>query len=203
MHLDQHRQPQAPGHLQQIGQIVVGEDRGDQQRGVGAGGPGLIELIGSENEVFAQQRQLHRQPHVGQYVVAPLEEAAVGEHRQAAGATGGVGPGDRHRIEILSQHPLARACLLHLRDHRRLATGRPQRSHKIPAGGEFRHLLAQLLEAHPLARGVHLPVLLPDDFLQDVARLALLMGDAVLQVGHLHGGVGRTAADFHGAWRWR
>jgi hypothetical protein len=45
VHLDQHRQPQAAGGFVQIGQVLVIQDRRDQQGCIGAGNPGLIQLI--------------------------------------------------------------------------------------------------------------------------------------------------------------
>jgi hypothetical protein len=55
--------------------------------------------------------------------------------------------------------------------------------------------LLQLLETQALPGGGHLTVLLPDNPLEDVARLGLLMGDGVFQVRHLHGWIRGPAAD--------
>ena len=64
-----------------------------------------------------------------QVVRAPLEERAVGEHRQAGRAGPLVARRDGRRIEIRAQHALARAGLLDLGDHRRLA-GRDLRAER-------------------------------------------------------------------------
>ena len=197
MHLHQHRQPEAAGHLVQIGEVLIAEDRGDQQGRIGAGGPGLVQLIGAEDEVLAQQRQLHRLAHGDQHLEAALEERFVSEHRQAAGAACGVALGDRHRIEVFADHPLAGAGLLHLGDHRRLAAAGPQGGEEIARRRQLGHLGFQLVQRQSLAGGGHLAVLLPDDLLEDVARLTLFVGNGVFEMGHLYLGVGRPATDLH------
>ena len=57
----------------------------------------------------------------------------------------------------------------------------------------------ELIQGHPIAGRRHFAVLFPDDLLEDVAGLALLMGTGVLQVSHLHLRVGGPAADLHGS----
>ena len=197
MHLDQHRQPQSPGHLEQIGQILVGEDRRDQQGGIGPGGPGLEQLVGGEDEVLAQQGELHRVAHRHQHLKAPLEEALVGQHRQAAGATIPVAPGNGDGVEVFADHPLAGAGLLDLGDHSRFAAAGPQGCREVPGGGQLGHLLLERFQADPFPGGRHFPVLLPDDLLEDVAGALLGVGGAEFQVGHPDRGVGGPATDLH------
>ena len=195
MHFHQGGQSKTAGHLEQVGHVLVAEDRRDQQGGVGPGRPGLVELVGAEDEVLAEQGQVHHLAHLHQHLEAALEKRLVGEHRQTAGATGGIGTGDGLGVEILPDHPLAGAGLLHLGDHRRLAAAGAQGREEIAGGGQLGHLLLQLLEAQALPGGGHLPVLLPHDPLEDGARLALLMRDGVFQVRHLHGWIRGPAAD--------
>ena len=199
MHLNQDRQPEALGHLEQIGHVLIAQDRRNQQGRIGPGRPRLIELIGRQDEVLAQQRQVHDLTHLHQHLKAPLEERLVGQHRQAAGTPSGIPLGNRLRIEVLADHPLARAGLLDLSNHRRLAAGRFQRGQEVAGGGQGRHLTLELIQGHPIAGRRHFAVLLPDDLLEDVAGLALLMGTGVLQVSHLHLRVGGPAADLHGS----
>ena len=81
VHLNQDRQPEALGHLEQIGHVLIAQDRRNQQGRIGPGRPRLIELIGRQDEVLAQQRQVHDLTHLHQHLKAPLEERLVGQHR--------------------------------------------------------------------------------------------------------------------------
>ena len=134
MHFHEHGQAQEAGHLEQVGDVLVGEDRCDQQGGVGAGGPGLIELVGAEDEVLAEQGQIHHLAHLHQHLKASLEKGLVGEHREATGAACGVAPGDRFGIEILPDHALTGAGFLDLGDHGRFGHAGAQGREKIAGG---------------------------------------------------------------------
>ena len=113
---------------------MVREDRRNQEGGVGAGGPGLVELIGAEDEVFTEQGQLHRLAHLHQHLKAPLEKLFICEHRQAAGTAGGIALGNGLGIEIFTDHPLAGAGLFDFSDHRRFTATGPQGAHEIAGG---------------------------------------------------------------------
>ena len=67
--------------------------RHDDQDAVGAERARLEHLIGLEHEILAQRRQVDGAPRRDQIAGAALEEAAVGQHRQAGGAAGLVGAG--------------------------------------------------------------------------------------------------------------
>ena len=75
------------------------------------------------------------------------------------------------------------------------AATRKKGAEKIAGGGKLRHLALQLVQADPIPRGRHLPVLGPDDLLEDVARFRVGMGNRVFQMGHLHRWIGGAAAD--------
>jgi hypothetical protein len=98
------------------------EGRDDQQDAVGAHRPRLDHLIRIDDEVLAQHRQAARRARLDQIIGRTLKVLAVGQHRQAGRATRLVGTRDVRRPEVGAQHALGRACLLHFRDHGRLAT---------------------------------------------------------------------------------
>ena len=198
MHLHQHGETQGTSHLEQVGHVRIGEDGGNQQRSIGASRPGLIQLIGTQDEVFTEQRQIHNLAHLHQHLEAALEKLFIREHREAARPAGCVAAGNRLGIEILADHPFAGAGFLHLSDHRRFAAGRFECRKKIARGRELSNLLLELIEADALAGDGHLTIFLPHDLLEDVARFALLVGNGVFEVRHLHLGIGRPATDLHG-----
>ena len=56
--LDQRRHAQRDDRVVQPAEQVVVETFGDQQHGVGPGRAGFDHLVGVDNEIFAQQRQI-------------------------------------------------------------------------------------------------------------------------------------------------
>ena len=198
MHLHQHIKTQSGSGLLQVLQILIREDRCNQQHGISTGRAGLEQLIRAEDEFLAQQRQIHRLPHLHQHVEAALKKGLVGEHRQAACTAGGVGLGNGDRIEILPDHPLAGACLLHFRDHGRLHRGLAQGSEEVPCRRQILDLPFEGLQRHPLAGGIHFTVFGPDDLFKDVLGFLLVVGNGVLQMRDAHLRIGGTTTDLHG-----
>jgi hypothetical protein len=102
-------------------QLAVVQGGDDEQYGVGAGSPGLVDLVGIEKKVLAQDRQLDRRPHGAQVIEMALEKALVGQHADGCRAVGLVGPGQGHRVEIraeqapASDRPGARSAAARLR----------------------------------------------------------------------------------------
>ena len=98
--LDQGRHLPASGEGEERRQSVVVEDLGDQEDGIGAGHPGLDDLIFIDQEVFAEQGDGDRRPDSGEVGQVPLEIRSVGQDAQAGGAVGLIRPGDGDRVEV-------------------------------------------------------------------------------------------------------
>jgi hypothetical protein len=98
----------------------------DEQDAVCAHGARLVDLVGVDDEVLAQHRQVAGGAGFLQVFGRALEEAPVGEHREAGGAGARIASGDVGGAEVGAQQALAGAGLLDLGDHRR------------PAGAEAR-----------------------------------------------------------------
>jgi hypothetical protein len=88
----------------------LGEDR------VGTGRPSFPYLILVDDEILAQDRYRHVLANLFEIVQVTLKEVLVGQHAQGSSACGLVSFGDSDRIEILADHPLGGARLLHLSD---------------------------------------------------------------------------------------
>ena len=177
---------------------MIGEDRRNQQHRISASGAGLVELIGAEDELLAEQGQIHHLTHLHQHLKTALEKPLIGEHRQAAGTTSGIGLGNGLGIKVFADHPFAGAGFFHLSNHGRLAAAGLQRSNEIAGRRQGRHLGFELLQRHPLTGLGDFTILFPNDLLKDVARGLIVVGNGVFQMGHTHLGVGRPATDFHG-----
>src|SRR5208337_2960835 len=102
-------------HMQVVGGDIEGAGLGiadagqDDQDAIGAGGARLIDLIGVEQEVLAQQRQAGASMGGGEIVEMALERGAVGQNRQAGGAAGLIGAGENWGIEFGADQSLGRA----------------------------------------------------------------------------------------------
>ena len=124
VHFDQHRHAERLRRGLEVGQLRVVEDRRDQQDAVGADRARLVDLVGVDDEVLAQHRQL-----AGTRAPARGSSARPGRSARRSAPTGRprrarVARGDLGRHEALAQHALARARLLDLGDHRGAARRR-------------------------------------------------------------------------------
>jgi hypothetical protein len=93
---------------------------GSEQYRVCAPDACFVDLVGIDDEILAQHRQLASFARLLQVGWRALEERPVGEHAQARGAVPRVGRGDVGRYEVLAQHATARAGLLDFGNHRGL-----------------------------------------------------------------------------------
>ncbi len=75
----------------EVGQVESGDDQQDR---VGADRRGLVELVGVDDEVLAQDRQRRRPARLAQVVEAAAEVERLGQHRQRGGAAALVGADD-------------------------------------------------------------------------------------------------------------
>ncbi len=98
-------------------QLVLGQGRDDQQRQVGAGGAGLPELVGGDDEVLAQHGYVDRGAHRAEVLEAAAEAPLLGEHADRGGPAGGVVGGQRGRVGDRGERALAGAGPLDLGDH--------------------------------------------------------------------------------------
>jgi hypothetical protein len=123
MHLDQHRHAELEGDAS-ISCISASESAGgDQQDGVGAHRARFEDLVGIDQEVLAQHRQVQAARAACRYSGAPWKNCrSVSTDRQAAPCALVV-CGDLGRAEVGADHALGRAGLLDLGDHRGLAGG--------------------------------------------------------------------------------
>lgn len=122
MDLDEDLQPQGPGYLGQVGQVLVGQDGRDQQDRVRAARPGHVELVGLHHKLLAQEGARDpRRPDQLEVLERPLEELAVREDRQARGPPRFVGLGDPYRVEVRLDDALGGGGLLDLGDEAGLA----------------------------------------------------------------------------------
>ena len=106
VHLDEHVHAQLPGQVVECRELRVVEAGDDEQDAVRLHGPRLVDLVGVDDEILADHRQLAHHARALQVLGRSLEEVAVGEYRQAGGPVGGVADGELGRPEILAQHPL-------------------------------------------------------------------------------------------------
>ncbi len=164
--LDQGGHPPPPRQGQERRQLRIVEDLGDQEDGIGAGHPGLDDLVLVDQEVLAEDRDRHRRPDPGQVRQVPLEVRDVGQDAQAGGAVGLVGPGDGDRVEVGADHLGRRAGLLDLGDE--LDRPRPgQRGAEVADRRGLGRLGFQLLDRQPEPGGGDFLVLGGDDLVED------------------------------------
>ena len=97
VHLDQAGHVQLGGQDLQVDQLAGLEALGDQQDRIGAGGAGLVDLPGVDDEILAQDGQLHRVADRLDVLELALEILLVGQDAEGVGAGGFVGLGDRRR----------------------------------------------------------------------------------------------------------
>ena len=88
VHLDERGHAERFDALAQPDQGVLVEGGDDQQHHVGAVGPGLVHLVGPDDEVLAQDRHRHLGPHRVEVGERAAEVALLGEHADDARAAG-------------------------------------------------------------------------------------------------------------------
>ncbi len=106
MRLDQRLHAEAAGESQQLGKLGVVQQRADQEHGVCSGGARLVDLIGIEEEVFAQHGEVHGGANGTQVVERAEEEVRLSEHADGGGASRRVGARLSHWVELLAEQPL-------------------------------------------------------------------------------------------------
>ena len=144
MNLDQGVEVEAARQPKELAQRGVVEDRADQQHGVRAEGAGLVDLVGVDDEVLAQQRQIDDAPDGFEVGEATLEKRRVGEHRQRPCAPVRIGARDRHRIEVGADHAARGRRLFNLGDDR--ATRTRQRRREATARSTIQIRVGERLE---------------------------------------------------------
>ncbi len=101
MHLDEHVEIELAGLRVQLGQRRRLERRDDEQDRVGLPGRGLHHLVRVDDEVLAQDRDLHGGAGAAQIGEVAPEVRLVGEDRDAGGTAGLVGLHDLLDLEVL------------------------------------------------------------------------------------------------------
>ena len=100
----------------QPAELCVVETLGDQQHGVGPGDSRLQDLVGIEDEILAQQRQIDGRADLAQIVETALEMRPVGQHADAGGPVLLVDLGDLDGVEVGAEDAPRGAGLLHFGD---------------------------------------------------------------------------------------
>ena len=129
VHLDQRRHAQRLDPVEQRAQDVLLQRRDDEQHEVRAVRPRLVHLVGADDEVLAQDRDVDPGAHGGEVGQRPAEPALLGEDADHPGAALGVGDGELGGIRDRGQLTLRRAAPLHLRDDP--DPGGAQRGHHV------------------------------------------------------------------------
>ena len=101
--------------------------RGDQQDRVGAGGPSVEHLVGVDQEVLAEQRDVDHVTDRREVLERPAEVGPLREHRDGGGAGGGVGACLGDRIGVGGDRTGRRRRALHLGDQGDAVGSRPRR----------------------------------------------------------------------------
>lgn len=140
------------------------ERRHDQQDEVGAGSPGLVDLVGVDDEVLAQQRGVDRGADGAQIGQAAAETPFFGEDADGAGTTTCVGPGQDRGVGDVGQLALAGAATLDLGDH--ADPGGAEVRHRIARGGSGSRCLSDRPVVHQLAARSHVDPDTRDDVVE-------------------------------------
>ena len=168
MDFHQHIAASALGSMIQLIHLGIGQRRSNQQHRIRAHGPGLENLPRVDHEILAQHWKVHRVAGSTQVMLITLKEILVGKHRQAGCAVGFVATGNRHRVEIITDHPLAGGSLLDFGNHRRLVVSHPGEQ----AGDKPTRLSLVLCQGLQITEGV---IVLAD------GNLFLLAGDNLVE----------------------
>ena len=175
VHLDQHIQAQVDGDRFQFQHLRIRQGGDDEQDCVGTDRARFDHLVGIDDEIFAQGRQIAGGARLRQILRGTLEKLAVGEHAQAGRAMGRITLRNDGRLEMLAQDAFGRRGFFDLGDDRRLAT-RDAADH---LGGESTrrglatNLIVELVQAVLGAAGRHFGAFNGDDLFEYVLHDAL------------------------------
>ena len=169
VHLDERRHAELGREDLEVDDVALGQRLCDQEDRVRARRARFPHLVEVDDEVLAQDGQLHRVAHRMDVLELAAEVVLVGETRDRARAVRGVGLRDRDRIEVLADHPRRRALALDLRDdvRRVRVPAVDHRLEEVPRPAELGDPLLQDLDGHSLARALDFVELPSDDVLQN------------------------------------
>ena len=166
---------------QQVVEVVGGQRGDDQQDRVGADGRGLVELVGVDDEVLAQDRQVGGGERLPEVVERPAEVERLGEDRQRGRAAALVGLDDLRDGRALADQPGRRRAALVLGDQRH--AGPRQR---LLERALLRALVERALELgqrDALTAASDLVARVVDDAIEDVHRMIGSSAAALLGPG--------------------
>ena len=103
VHLDDGRHANPGNRFPQTLQLLILEDRDDQQHSIGASGARRHHLDRIDDEVLAEDRTVNRGPDLFQMQQAAAEELRLRQHRYRRGATRRVAPCQLHRVIVALQ----------------------------------------------------------------------------------------------------
>ena len=117
MDLHQHVQTERERERAQRPKLRGGERGDDQQHRVRTGEARLIQLVGIDDEVLAQQRQPAGRASGAQILERAVEVGTLGQHRQRVRAAALVCARDLRKVGVLAQRARRGRASLELRDH--------------------------------------------------------------------------------------
>ena len=121
MRFHQHGQVERFGELTEIPKFLYGQDRGNQQDGVGSGGGGFQNVVLGERKILAQHRQAAGRARGDQVVRVPLEEIAIREYRETRRSALFILSGELGWLKVVNQDTLAGGGLLNFGNYGRPA----------------------------------------------------------------------------------
>ena len=171
--LQEHLQPEPMRHVGQLATSVGRERGGDEQHGVGADDTRLIELVGVDDEVFAEDGQVGQRTDGAEVADGAAEELLVREHGEGGGASAGIVGHDVGRVGLAGDPAFRRRSAFELGNDARGRFGQG-----APHGVRR--------PWHAVEQGFF-KLFLGDDTLADVDLEALVGDDLGEDVLHLNG----------------
>ena len=167
MNLDQRGEAGGAGQRVEVAELVIGENRDDQENRVRAPLDGLENLAFVDDEILAQQRQFHRRANLPEIIQRALEKLFIRQHRETTRTRALVVARNSHRIEIRANDSRGRRRLLDLGDQRD-SWGAAQRGEKITRLIALQQRVAQIARGQQ-SRGQRgdFAVFLGDDGVED------------------------------------
>ena len=152
----------------QLGEVVVVEGRDDQEDRVRAGDRRLVDLVGVDDEVLAEDRQHRGGARLTQVVERAAEVRPLGEDRQCRGAAALVGADDVGDGRAGADLARARRAALVLGDERDAGPVSASRNGRSSRGAASRAL--ELGQRHRLAAAGEVLACGVDDAVEDAHR---------------------------------
>ncbi len=147
----------------------VGEDFGDEEDGVGAGGFGFVDLVGVDDEVFAEDGKGDGGLDLGDVFEFSVKVLFIGENGESIGAGGVIGLRDGDGVEVFDEGAGGRRGFFDFRDDVDEAIGLfGEGGEEVAWGGGVGGALLEFGEGDGGFGGGDLGLFCLDDLLQDI-----------------------------------